>query len=136
MLARLRYRLALIDSMSADKLAELAKYKHINLQTYKKSGQPVDTPVWFMIDNGIIYVITASVTGKAKRLRNNPAVRIMPSGFRGEPKGEWMEGKARFAEGAEAERAIQLRKKRYGLQAMLVGMFRRDVTEVIAIELT
>jgi len=122
--------------MSADKLAELAKYKHINLQTYKKSGQPVDTPVWFMIENGIIYVITASVTGKAKRLRNNPTVKIMPSGFMGEPKGEWMEGKARFAVGAEAERAIQLRKKRYGLQAMLVGMFRRDVTEVIAIELT
>ena len=72
--------------------------------------------------------------GKAKRLRNNPAVRIMPSGFKGEPRGEWMKGKARFAEGAEAERAIQLRKKRYGMQAMLAGMIRRATT-VIAIEL-
>lgn len=121
--------------MVADKLAELAKHKYINLETYKKNGQPVSTPVWFMIDNNLVYVVTSSDTGKAKRLRNNPAVRIMPSGFRGEPKGEWIEGKARFAEGTEAEHAIQLRKKRYGLQARLAGMI-RGASTVIAIELS
>jgi len=121
--------------MGADKLAELANHKYINLETYRKNGQPVSTPVWFMIDNNLIYVVTSSDTGKAKRLRNNPDVRIMPSGFRGEPKGEWIEGKAKFAEGAEAERAIQLRKKKYGLQARLVGMIRGTST-VIAIELS
>lgn len=97
--------------MSGDKLAELGKHKYINLETYRKNGHPVSTPVWFMIDNNMVYVVTSSDTGKAKRLRNNPAVRIMPSGFRGEPKGGWIEGKVRFAEGAEAERAIQLRKR-------------------------
>ena len=120
--------------VAEDKLAELAEHKYINLETYKKNGHPVSTPVWFMIDNNLVYVVTSSDTGKAKRLRNNPTVRIMPSGFKGEPKGKWMEGKARFAEGAEAERAIQLRKKRYGLQARLAGMIRRAST-VIAIEL-
>jgi PPOX class probable F420-dependent enzyme len=132
---RLRYELASTICMAADKLAELAKHKYINLETYKKNGQPVSTPVWFMIDNNLVYVVTSSDTGKAKRLRNNPAARIMPSGFRGEPKGEWIEGKARFAEGAEAERAIQLRKKRYGLQARLAGMI-RGASTVIAIELS
>lgn len=121
--------------MSADKLAELAKHKYINLETYRKNGQPVSTPVWFMIDNNLVYVATSSDTGKAKRLRNNPAVRIAPSGFKGEPKGEWIGGKARFAEGAEAERAIQLRKKKYGLQARLAGMF-RGASAVIAIEIS
>jgi hypothetical protein len=123
--------------MSAEKLAALANHKHINLETYRKSGRPVSTPVWFMIDNGLIYVVTRSTTGKVKRLQNNPAVRIMPSDFRGEPKGEWIEGKARFAEGAEAERAMQLRKKKYGLQALLVGMFAysKEQTTVIAIDL-
>jgi uncharacterized protein len=121
--------------MSSDRLAELARHKYINLETYRKSGQPVSTPVWFMIDNSLVYVVTSSDTGKAKRLRNNPAVRIMPSGFRGEPKGEWIDGKARFAEGAEAERAVQLRNKRYGLQAKLMGMI-RGASAVIAIELS
>lgn len=135
MLLRLRYKLVVIVRMGADKLAELANHKYINLETYRKNGQPVSTPVWFMIDNNLIYVVTSSDTGKAKRLRNNPDVRIMPSGFRGEPKGEWIEGKAKFAEGAEAERAIQLRKKKYGLQARLVGMIRGTST-VIVIELS
>jgi PPOX class probable F420-dependent enzyme len=120
--------------MSADRLEELARHKYINLQTFRKNGQPVGTPVWFMIDNNLIYVVTSADTGKVKRLRNNPAVRIAPSGFRGEPKGEWIDGKARFAESTEAERAIQLRKKRYGLQARLAGMI-RGASAVIAIEL-
>lgn len=124
--------------MSSDKLAELAKHKYISFETYRKSGQPVSTPVWFMIDNNLVYVVTRSTTGKVKRLRNNPAVRIAPSGYRGEPKGEWISGKARFSEGAEAERAVQLRKKKYGLQARLVGMFAysKEQTTVIAIELS
>ena len=76
--------------------------------------------------------------GKAKRLRNNPAVRIAPSGYSGDPKGDWMDGKARFVEGAEADRAVQLRKKKYGLQARLVGMFAysKEQTTVVAIELS
>jgi PPOX class probable F420-dependent enzyme len=120
--------------MSASRLEELAKHKYINLETYKKSGQPVRTPVWFMVDNNILYVVTSADTGKAKRLRNNPSIRIVPSTYNGEPKGEWIDGKARFAEGSEAERAIQLRKKKYGLQARLAGMI-RNASTVIAIEL-
>jgi uncharacterized protein len=121
--------------VAADKLAGLAEHKYINLETYRKNGNPVSTPVWFMIDNNLIYVVTSADTGKVKRLRNNSAVRVMPSGFRGERKGDWIEGKARLAEGAEAERAIQLRKKRYGLQARLAG-FIRGTSAVIAIELS
>lgn len=120
--------------MSASRLKELAKHKYINLETYKKSGQPVRTPVWFMVDNNLLYVVTSADTGKAKRLRNNSSVRIVPSSYNGEPKGEWINGKARFAEGSEAERAIQLRKKKYGLQARLVGII-RNASTVIAIEL-
>ena len=124
--------------MSAGRLEELAKQKYISLETYKKNGQPVGTPVWFMIDNSIVYVVTRLTTGKVKRLRNNPVVRIAPSGYSGEPKGEWIDGKARFVEGPEAERAIQMRKKKYGLQARLVSMFAysKEQTAVIAIELS
>jgi PPOX class probable F420-dependent enzyme len=121
--------------MSAGRLEELTNHKYINLETYKKSGQPVRTTVWFMVDNNLVYVVTSTDTGKAKRLRNNPSLRIVPSGFNGEPKGEWIDGRARFAEGSEAERAIQLRKKKYGLQARLTGMF-REASAVIAIELS
>jgi len=120
--------------MSSDRLAELAKYKYISLETYRKNGQPVRTPVWFMTENNLVYVVTSTDTGKAKRLRNNPTVRIVPSSFNGDPKGDWFDGKARFADGLESERAMQLRKKKYGLPARLVGIF-KGASTVLAIEL-
>ena len=124
--------------MGAGRLEELAKHKYISLETYRKNGQPVSTPVWFMIDNNLVYVVTRLNTGKVKRLRNNPAVRIAPSSNRGQPKGEWIDGKARFVEGAEAGRVIQMRKEKYGLQARLVSLFvySKEQTVVIAIELS
>ncbi|WKT57944.1 PPOX class F420-dependent oxidoreductase [Candidatus Nitrosotenuis chungbukensis] len=65
----------------------LLDQKYINLETYRKSGKPVCTPVWFVTDNNTIYVITTKETGKVKRLQNNKNVRIAPCGFRGEPRG-------------------------------------------------
>jgi len=124
--------------MSAGRLEELAKHKYVSLETYRKNGQSVSTPVWFMIDNSLVYVVTRLNTGKVKRLRNNPSVRIVPSSNRGQPKGEWIDGKARFVEGPEAGRVIQMRKEKYGLQARLVSLFvySKEQTVVIAIELS
>jgi hypothetical protein len=109
--------------MSSDKLAQLADHKYINLETYKKSGQAVRTPVWFVIDNDQIFVTTRPTTGKVKRIKNNQSVKIMPCGMKGEPKGEWIEGMVRFADEAETENAVKLRNKKYGMRAKLVGMF-------------
>jgi hypothetical protein len=38
----------------------------------------------------------------------------MPSGFSGEPKGDWIKGTARFANPDEMKRAFELRGKKYG----------------------
>jgi hypothetical protein len=109
--------------MGSDKLAALGAHKYINLETYKKNGQLVRTPVWFVIDNDQIFVATRPETGKVKRIKNNNRVKIMPCGMRGEPKGEWIEGTARFANESESKNAINLRNKKYGMRAKLVGMF-------------
>lgn len=122
--------------MSSDRLAALEKHKYINLETYKKSGQGVKTPVWFMISDGLVFVLTTQNTGKAKRIKNNQSVKIMPCGIRGEPKGDWIDGTARFATEAETQNAIKLRHKKYGLQAKLVGMFiKKGNPIVIAIQI-
>jgi uncharacterized protein len=122
--------------MSSDNLATLDKHKYINLETYKKSGQGVKTPVWFMVSDGLVFVLTTKNTGKAKRLKNNQKVRIMPCGMRGEPKGDWIDGTARFATESETQNAIKLRHKKYGLRAKLVGMFiKKEEPVVIAIQI-
>lgn len=118
-----------------DKLEQFHNHKYVNLETYRKSGKAVCTPVWFVADNNTIYVITTKDTGKVKRLQNNQSVRIAPCGFRGELKGEWVSGTAKFAENDESEKALKLRKKKYGLQARLVGAIvaRKGEPIVIAI---
>ena len=105
-----------------DKLSLFLDQKYVNLETYKKDGTPVRTPVWFMIDNGIIYVMTREKTGKVKRLKNNQNIRIVPCSFKGKPESEWIKGIAQKVTGEEAEKAIKLRKKKYGFSARLAGL--------------
>ena len=104
-------------------LDQFLDQKYINLETYKKDGTSVRTPVWFVIDNDLIYVITRESTGKVKRLKNNHDVRIVLCSFKGEPKNEWIKGKAEKITGKEVEIAIKLRKKKYGMSARLIGLF-------------
>ena len=104
-------------------LDQFLDQKYINLETYKKDGTPVRTPVWFVIDKDLIYVITRDSTGKVKRLKNNEYVRIVSCSFKGEPKNEWVKGKTEMITGEEADKAIKLRKKKYGMFARLSGIF-------------
>ena len=104
-------------------LDQFLDQKYINLETYKKDGTSVRTPVWFVIDNDLIYVITRDSTGKVKRLGNNQDVQIVSCSFKGEPKNEWIKGKAEMITGEEADEIIKLRKKKYGMFARLTGIF-------------
>ena len=119
-----------------NQLEQFLDQKYINLETYKKDGTPVRTPVWFVIDNDLIYVITRESTGKVKRLKNNHDVRIVLCSFKGEPKNEWIKGKAEKIMGEKADIAIKLRKKKYGMSARLVGLLRKGNSIVYSIELT
>jgi len=106
-----------------NQLEQFLDQKYINFETYKKDGTPIRTPVWFVIDKDLIYVITRDSTGKVKRLRNNQDVRIVSCSFKGEPKNEWVKGKAEMITGEEADEIIKFRKKKYGMLARLTGIF-------------
>ena len=122
--------------MSSGNLTDFLKEKYLNLETYRTDGQAVQTPVWFVIDGDIIYVITPSTTGKVKRLNHSKNVRIVPSDLKGKPKGNWIAATAYFANESESKQAIQLRKKKYGLMAKLVNIsvYRKGVPIVIGIK--
>ena len=106
-----------------DKLEQFSKQKYINLETYKRDSTSVKTPVWFVIDKGLVYIITRESTGKVKRLKNNQNVRVVPCSFKGEIKNEWVNGKAQKVTGSEADNVIKLRKKKYGFAVRLSGLF-------------
>jgi len=106
-----------------DILEQFSKQKYINLETYKSDSTSVKTPVWFVIDKGLVYIITRESTGKVKRLKNNQNVRVVPCSFKGEIKNEWVNGKAQKVTGSEADNVIKLRKKKYGFAVRLSGLF-------------
>ena len=65
----------------------IAGQKYISLTTFRKNGVGVSTPVWFGEDGDKLYVMTRSDMGKAKRIRNNPRVRVAPCTIRGKVTG-------------------------------------------------
>lgn len=113
--------------------AQFSGHEYLNLETYRKTGEAVRTPVWFTIDGDKIFVVTKSETGKVKRLRNNGNVRIMPCSAMGQPKGEWVPASARFATPEEQEVALRQRNKKYGIKAKLAGLFSSTKGDLVAI---
>lgn len=97
--------------MPDSSFAHLSREKYIDLVTFRKSGAPVHTPVWFAEQEGKLYVMTRSDSGKAKRLRNNPRVKIAPSTMRGKVTGPAVAGTAKVT--SDAEHARQLIRKKY-----------------------
>jgi uncharacterized protein len=76
--------------------SEIKDQKYISLATFRKNGSPVYTPVWFGERDDKLYVMTRSDSGKYKRIRNNPKVRIAPCTMRGKITGPESEATARI----------------------------------------
>jgi PPOX class probable F420-dependent enzyme len=112
-----------MSSNNNAKIAQFSNQKYVNVETYRKNGQAVQTPVWFVIDKGRIYIRTDRNSGKIKRAKKNPHVRITPCNARGHPKGGWIDGRMREANDSESEIANRLLKQKYGLQGKFVRIF-------------
>ena len=122
-----------------DKLAQFANQQFINVETFRKNGQGVPTPVWFVQDGDTLYVRTVDGSGKVKRIRNTTRVRVTPCDVGGKPKGEWVEGQARFASADESKKVNGLLSRKYGLMKVmfeLMGTFQGRKYTVIAINET
>jgi uncharacterized protein len=90
--------------------------KYALLVTYRRSGEPVPTPVWFALDgDSRLYVRTGAATAKLKRLRADPRVLVGPSDARGKPLGALAAGTAREVEPGGREHAEAMLGKSYGL---------------------
>jgi uncharacterized protein len=120
----------------SDRISIFRAHQYLNLETYRRNGDAVVTPVWFTIDGDQLLVVTRGETGKVKRLRNNTKVRIVPCGMRGQSKGGWLNGKATFTTPEGLEHALKQRNKKYGLKARLAGFFSRTKGNLVGITIS
>jgi PPOX class probable F420-dependent enzyme len=116
---RMRHRQA-FEAARGEATAEgfdaLRGHKYCLLVSYRRSGEPVPTPVWFGLDGGgRLYVHSEDDSGKVKRIGANPRVRVAPASSRGKPLGPLAEGSARVLGPEEEARAESAIRSNYGL---------------------
>ena len=101
--------------MTATIPAEIHGQHYISLATFRKNGLAVPTPVWFGEEKGKLYVMTSDSTGKYKRIRNNPQVKIAPCSMRGKITGPEFPATARILPATDAAQVRGLIRAKYWL---------------------
>jgi|SRR5262245_53417423 len=100
--------------------------RYLNLGTWRRSGEVVDTPLWFARQAGALVVFTQGGSGKVKRLRASPRARVAPCDVRGRLLGEWQAARAQVVpDRARAEAGIDALRARYGWQFRILEAFAR-----------
>lgn len=94
--------------------------KYLSLTTYRRDGTPVSTPVWFVEEDGRLFVTTATDSYKAKRLRRNPAAMVAPCTARGVPKGDAIPVRVEFVPADEHGRVDRLMAEKYRVDRLLI----------------
>ena len=94
-------------------LETLGRQRAVVLETRKRDGTWVATPVSLVVDGGRAFFRTYDAAGKAKRLRNFPEVRVAPASLRGRPTGPAVAGTARLLDDDEAVRVGALLAEKY-----------------------
>lgn len=107
--------------MSSGVFTQFHNRKYLNLESYRKNGQGVRTPLWFAEGDGVLYFYTVAHSYKVKRLSANPRVRIAPCDIRGNVKGEWVDATVRRLDQAEARQADDLLNRKYGLAKRILN---------------
>lgn len=97
-------------------LEALQDVKYISLETFRKNGQGVKTPLWLVSDRENLYAWTQTDSWKVKRIRNNSQVRVCQSDARGKPLSEWIDANARILDdNSTIENVESLMAAKYGL---------------------
>ncbi|HQT77272.1 MAG TPA: PPOX class F420-dependent oxidoreductase [Rhodopila sp.] len=98
-------------------LSVLTTERYLSLETYRRSGEGVQTPVWFAADPAaaepVFYVYTGADSGKTKRLRRSDRARVAACDMRGTVTGTWVDARAVIVGGAEAEHGMRLLNRKY-----------------------
>jgi uncharacterized protein len=111
----------------ANSFAAFEGQKYLSLETFRKNGEGVRTPVWFAAEKDgaaeVLFIYTIGEAGKVKRIRNNPRVRIAPCDMRGNVTGKFVEARVEILSGVAAAHATQLLNRKYFPLKQILGFF-------------
>jgi PPOX class probable F420-dependent enzyme len=112
--------------MSGADWQALASARYLNLESFKRDGTAVRTPLWFAPDaDGTFYIYSQAEAYKVKRLRRTPACRVAACDMRGNVSGPWLEARAEILSGEAAARGMALLDRRYWPWKQMLGLLAR-----------
>jgi uncharacterized protein len=94
---------------------QISQGRHVSLSTFRRDGRTVATALWFVVDGGKLFVLTAPDSAKIKRIRNNSRVVVAPCDSQGRIAecAPGTEGTARLLDEAGTARVHKLIARRY-----------------------
>jgi hypothetical protein len=109
---------------------EIHGQKYICLTSFRKSGIGVGTPVWFAERDDKLYVKTRIDSGKSKRIRNSPSVRVSPCTVRGKIIGPEFAGKARILSREQSKAAHEAINRKYFFARLSIWNSKNEYLEI------
>lgn len=117
---------------------DFSRTRAVMLTTFRRDGTPVGTPIWLVVRGGAICATTAASSGKVKRIRNDPRVRVAACTQLGRLTGPTHEGTARIMDPAETAEVLARIRRRYGLLDRVFSRINRlqGESDEVALEVT
>jgi PPOX class probable F420-dependent enzyme len=102
-------------SSAAGAFGPLDGHQYMSVETIKRSGERVATPVWFAVYGGGLCFTTGADAGKVKRMRHTPRGRVAPCSSSGALLGDWIDVTFRLLSGGDEVAADSVLLEKYGL---------------------
>lgn len=110
--------------MTPPDFASLDRESYLSLETFRRDGRGVRTPVWFARRGAYLYVFTERDAGKVKRLRNDGRARVAACNVGGRVHGDWLPARGRIVDDTRTESlAYEALQTKYGWQMRAVDFF-------------
>lgn len=111
---------------------------YVSIETFRKNGDVVRTPVWITPEDGKLYCWTVADSGKVKRIRNNQQVNLAQCDAQGNIQSDWVSATGQVLDNpADVQVQTQRMTKKYSFffrMFQIMGWFRRN--QYVAIEFT
>lgn len=120
-------------------LDEFKDQPYLNLETCRRSGEALRTPVWFVRHADRLYIRTVAGSGKVQRVRREPRVRVALCRMDGEVTGDWVDARAREIHGDAGVEALvdRLLDDKYGeIKRQMAARAAREGRQYTILEVT
>lgn len=98
--------------------------RYLSITSYKRDGRGVATPVWFVQRDGWLLVETDAASGKVKRIRRNPRVRVAVCTASGRLRGKQVWAVAEILPGSETDAVRRLIARKYRFDMIIIRPLR------------